>query len=251
MEDARECPYCTDPIPEGRRSEYCSKQCRRSMKIGYRPVSARGKLHGFCAGCKARFDRRTPKQLFCTNKCRTLHIKAMRPDKQCAICSSPFSASSTSNTCSPECRDKWREQRLTERKIASFGPPRTCCQCSKVFTYDGVAFKKFCSRDCAEERSKETQKRHGHNRRARIAGVAIEHFSPTYILKRDNYVCQACGVKTKPKEKPSHPLYPNVDHIIPISVGGEHSKKNCRCVCSSCNSKKCNKTLNDQLLLFG
>lgn len=250
-EPEKACLYCSGPVPDGRQSEYCSSACVKAKRKGYTAARPYGEASSACRGCGSKFERSAPKQIFCTRQCRALHVRAARPDKQCLVCGIGYSPSSKGKTCSPECSDRLAEIRALELKLKNFGPPRTCCQCGKIFTHGGDAFKDFCSRACATECAKETQKRHGHVRRARKAKATIEHFNPTYILKRDKYICQACGVKTRPDKKPNHPLYPNVDHIVPLSVGGEHSKKNCRCVCTSCNSKKCNRTLNDQLLLFG
>jgi len=248
LERNKECRYCSRPIGE-RQSVYCCNECSKRARLGYRSVRERESSP--CPGCGLGFERRTHKQVFCTDECRTMHIRSLRPDKKCDVCGGPFSASSKAKTCSSSCYEKRSEALWLQDKNSRFGPPRTCKQCAKVFTYGGDAFKEFCSRSCASECAKETKRRSSQIRRARKAKATIEHFGPTYILKRDDYICQACGVKTRPDKKPTHPQYPNVDHIVPLSMGGEHSKKNCRCVCASCNSKKCNRTLNDQLLLFG
>ena len=47
-------------------------------------------------------------------------------------------------------------------------------------------------------------------------------------LKKNNYKCVHCG-STKNLE---------VDHIIPISKGGEHSEFNYQILCRKCNRKK-------------
>lgn len=49
-----------------------------------------------------------------------------------------------------------------------------------------------------------------------------------FILKRDNRKCLKCG----------NTLKLQLDHIIPISKGGENKLSNLQTLCNSCNSKK-------------
>lgn len=83
---------------------------------------------------------------------------------------------------------------------------------------------------------------HVSKRRALIAESRYEHFDSTHVFERDGYICQLCGVKTKPDLKDVHNhFYPNLDHIIPLSKGGEHSVENTQCLCRVCNMIKSNK----------
>jgi 5-methylcytosine-specific restriction endonuclease McrA len=49
------------------------------------------------------------------------------------------------------------------------------------------------------------------------------------ILRRDDYTCQYCG---------QHPKYLTIDHIIPRSLGGNHTWENLVAACPSCNHRK-------------
>lgn len=90
-------------------------------------------------------------------------------------------------------------------------------------------------------------------RRALKLNAPIENFSHIEVFERDNYICQLCGRKTRPDYKNyNHAKYPNLDHIIPLSKGGGHTKLNTQCVCHQCNMQKNNKiNFGDQLRLFG
>ena len=93
--------------------------------------------------------------------------------------------------------------------------------------------------------------RHGVKRRALKRNAIIEDFNPVDVFKRDGYRCQLCGKKTRPDFKnPNHLLYPNLDHIIPLSDGGDHSMANTQCLCHQCNSAKYNTGKGDQLRMF-
>jgi len=90
-----------------------------------------------------------------------------------------------------------------------------------------------------------------HKRRSQKAGVKAESFDPVEVLKRDGYICQNCGRKTRPDFNRWHSLYPNLDHIVPLSKGGNHTKQNTQCLCRQCNLYKGSTGKGDQLRLFG
>ncbi len=59
------------------------------------------------------------------------------------------------------------------------------------------------------------------------------------IYKRDNYICQYCGIKVHKYLNEKGRPYPDngrtVDHIIPRSKGGKNSKDNTITCCYKCN----------------
>ena len=62
------------------------------------------------------------------------------------------------------------------------------------------------------------------------------------VFKRDKFACQYCG-KTAPD------VILVIDHVHPVSKGGENSLLNLLTACESCNSGKGDKTLSDESLL--
>jgi 5-methylcytosine-specific restriction endonuclease McrA len=101
------------------------------------------------------------------------------------------------------------------------------------------------------EKGKNLHNKYNHKRRAMISTTIIEDFWHKEIFERDGYICQLCGRKTRPDWNHNHPLYPNLDHIIPLSLGGPHTKQNVQCLCRHCNMKKKNTCVGDQFRLFG
>jgi len=63
--------------------------------------------------------------------------------------------------------------------------------------------------------------------------------SNTFLFARDNYTCQYCGRHERALRARE---FLNRDHVQPMSRGGDTSWANCVTACSSCNSKKDNKT---------
>jgi hypothetical protein len=102
------------------------------------------------------------------------------------------------------------------------------------------------------EVGKNVNKKKKHKYRALKLKATIEDFNPSEVFERDNYICQLCGIKTRPDFKSQyHPKRPELDHIIPLTKGGEHSKRNTQCLCRHCNITKSNTGKGDQLRLFG
>ena len=62
-------------------------------------------------------------------------------------------------------------------------------------------------------------------------------------MKRDGRTCAYCGIETKPKNKAKNGLeYTTMDHVIPLSKGGDHTMENVVIACNSCNARKSDKT---------
>ena len=88
-------------------------------------------------------------------------------------------------------------------------------------------------------------------RRARKGGALCENFAHEEIFERDSYICQYCGCKTQPNHSQTSALFPNLDHIIPLARGGEHTRANVQCLCKECNQAKGSRSTNGLLLLVG
>jgi 5-methylcytosine-specific restriction endonuclease McrA len=62
------------------------------------------------------------------------------------------------------------------------------------------------------------------------------------IYDRDNGICQKCGRKTRFGGNSVSPFEDiksgAIDHIFPISRGGQNNKSNLRLLCMSCNCSK-------------
>lgn len=68
-------------------------------------------------------------------------------------------------------------------------------------------------------------------RRARARGAHVEHVNRLVVLERGDGVCGICGGDVDP-------LRFDVDHIVPLARGGEHSYANTQPAHPSCNSRK-------------
>ncbi|MGW1160374.1 HNH endonuclease [Streptomyces sp. NPDC002519] len=76
-------------------------------------------------------------------------------------------------------------------------------------------------------------------RRAEQAGaVVVERFDRLQVFERDGWTCCRCSRPIDPDASPFDPTSPTVDHIVPLSRGGEHSLRNAQTLCLGCNSSK-------------
>jgi len=126
--------------------------------------------------------------------------------------------------------------------------------CAKYMKTDKgkIALSKAFTKYFQTDRGKSAMKKVQQKRRAVKLSAECEDFNSEEIFKRDGYICQLCGKKTRPDFKNCHhPLYPNLDHIVPLSKGGSHTKKNTQCLCFRCNTTKHNNKAGDQLRMFG
>mgnify|MGYP006921428361 CR=1 FL=1 len=93
--------------------------------------------------------------------------------------------------------------------------------------------------------SKMGDKNYRHRRRCREKGGSVGRVCPARVFQRDEYACYICGRATNRNLDVNHDLYPNMDHVIPLSRGGSHTMDNLRCACRRCNLDKGPMTYNE------
>jgi len=80
-------------------------------------------------------------------------------------------------------------------------------------------------------------------RRARMAGAVTEIFARQEVWLRDRGRCHICGVRCDNKHW-------HLDHLVPLSKGGPHTRANVAVACPDCNRRRSN-TGPAQLRMFG
>lgn len=81
-------------------------------------------------------------------------------------------------------------------------------------------------------------------RRARLRGVLVEDVDRAAIIARDKSRCHICGLLVPARDI-------ELDHIVPLAAGGEHTARNLAVAHSRCNRSKGARPANDQLRLVG
>ncbi|WP_112469424.1 HNH endonuclease [Streptomyces triticisoli] len=75
-------------------------------------------------------------------------------------------------------------------------------------------------------------------RRAAKRGGASEPYTTPEIAERDRFRCQLCGKRVAMKQVVPHPKAPTVDHVVPVSEGGDDTRANVQLAHFLCNSVK-------------
>lgn len=140
-----------------------------------------------------------------------------------------------------------RAVRLADKAAARVAYRQTLCEtCQRLITPNPMGRRRrFCSRVCmkASPSWRETTRKVRRNmkqvRRARQAGVGSEYVRVMDVFERDGWRCQLCGCAT-PKRLRGQMVdqAPELDHIVPLAVGGTHSWDNVQCACRKCNAAK-------------
>jgi hypothetical protein len=93
--------------------------------------------------------------------------------------------------------------------------------------------------ECREMRSKAHKRAARLARKAKERAAIVERFDPLEVLGRDGWKCHLCGVSTPKRLRGTYDdRAPELDHIIALAAGGEHSRRNTACACRLCNIRK-------------
>jgi len=103
--------------------------------------------------------------------------------------------------------------------------------------------KIYCSKDCA---NKINNKNHELKRDRKIKGVMVDKdITLQKLYERDRGICYLCGEVCDWDDKEERGgviicgnLYPSIDHVIPLSRGGDHSWQNVKLAHRICNTRK-------------
>jgi 5-methylcytosine-specific restriction endonuclease McrA len=81
-----------------------------------------------------------------------------------------------------------------------------------------------------------------------MKAAIVETFSPMEIFERDGWRCGICSELLDPSAFFPHPQSPSIDHIVPLSKGGEHSRANVRAAHLRCNVRRGNRAPSSEAL---
>lgn len=183
-------------------------------------------------------------QRYCGNTCRGLSRRIERRVRRpstavCRRCGDLFKVTHHGQLlCSHACRS-----------VASTKYRCIACGCEYDYHPTGGRPKLTCSEAC-KRRLERVRKRTSKSRRLRRTHV-VEIVDPFQVFARDGWHCQLCGCKTPAQLRGTlDARAPELDHIVPIAVGGEHSYRNTQCSCRACNQKKGARPAG-QMRLFG
>lgn len=212
-----------------------------------------------CVLCCAPIVGRPKTARYCTVRCRKLAELALRAPRfslVCAVCELSFRATKPARFCSVACEAfskarkssplRWRQcstcgwwrtretgcpKRAEHARIG----PGPCDSCGG--TIAGRSDKRYCSKRCRNREAsarRRAKTRRDQWRTDRTQG-RVRRFA---IYERDGWKCQLCGKRARRSAVVPDPLAPVLDHIVPVSMGGEHVEANLQLAHHGCNSKK-------------
>jgi 5-methylcytosine-specific restriction endonuclease McrA len=88
-------------------------------------------------------------------------------------------------------------------------------------------------------------------RRLRVRAETWDGVTNEQILERDRWRCGICRKAIGKSFKYPHPRSKSVDHIVPLSQGGDDTAANKRAAHLGCNNGRMNRGGNEQLALIG
>lgn len=93
------------------------------------------------------------------------------------------------------------------------------------------------------EKGKETSYKKRVKRRSHKHDVRFTPHERSQILERDNWKCRYCGTKVHDESQGNWntPNKAHIDHIVPISKGGDSTPDNLQVLCRTCNLSKSDK----------
>ena len=226
---------------------------------------------GICAGCElpvaTRKYRGGQAAKWCSERCRQRSGYPARRDAgltwfprcavmygDCSECSKVFVSSARRvSTCGFACSEARRKRLARERHAAN---PQAAQERVRKFR----AAMSPASKAAAAARRREWVARNGrvqstiaaeHRRRARLAGGEVEKFANVEIFERDGWKCGICRRAISPGLAYPDPMSVSLDHIVPISRGGGHTRANTRASHLSCNVRRgIGRDVADQLALL-
>lgn len=115
-------------------------------------------------------------------------------------------------------------------KSSSLGRCRKCYYKYKVSTDEEYAHK---------------MNQRNHRRRTAILGVKSEKYTKTDVFEKTNGVCHICGEVIDMTIKSPNKRSFSIDHVIPVSLGGDDILENVMPAHRGCNSSKSNKIIGE------
>lgn len=262
------CVYCgATMIVKTAVASVCSKCVSRKSRATI-SKNSRERRRRICQHCGSEFiarwlgsnDRR--EGVYCSRACQSVgnrkyvcedekraaqrrraRMRNPPPVRSCQTCGVTFSALRGAMTyCSDVCRSH------AQRPLPVRLPARACRKCGSLFEPSDGRRRLFCSAECVRAYHRSDC---NHRRRARRYGAGYEPVDRIKVFERDRWTCQICGSRTPKRLCGSlSPRAPELDHRVPLAIGGSHSWENCQCACRQCNGHKGGRRVLGQLSLF-
>lgn len=226
----RQCKRCSRPfqcLVIGKKM-FCSRECREAAYINPNPRPLVALLAHNCKICGTEFFNKKLHVAFCSRKCQVLP-----PAKNTTnvAATAPVDKTELLALRAKKRRDYMRQYNKGVRWSPS---GKTCDVCKKQYV-EKNPLQRYCSDECF--RSVDAAWSARRQRRMQIG----EHIDRRAVFIRDNGECHLCKQPVDFDLKWPHPMSRTLDHVIPISHGGQHTYENVRLAHMWCNTSKGNR----------
>lgn len=252
MKHKLQCKGCGSDFEYHRKKAFCSVGCRPKPKR--RKVEKKGRKSKcfICMNCASIFKKTNGSKrtgTFCSRKCcfdwkaKRKEIIAVQSEGdnwnspsnknvKCLSCSEWFTPAKQGQLyCS---HDAWeKKDGVIHRRCANVKR-----ECRKEGCTNTVPKWKTHCAHCQTKSDLAHKKAAKIKRKRKLLATQVEAIHPDEIFERDGWKCKECGVNVSKQYDVNDDRYPNLDHIIPVSKGGTHTKENVQCLCRKCNLEK-------------
>ena len=265
----KRCRFCQEEFIGTQRSVYCSRRCCQRYSEKHRKPRARHRESRWhlkpvrgpfvCLYCGIEYTTQRAEgegEKFCSRECSFAHLHEIAKNipfsrvypGYCLSCKSYFVARyEHQKFCSKSCRRKYELLKLAHSR-----DPRECAVCHVQYCLiPGLKGMRYCSRKCwrrspsARVYKLRKQIEHRTISDRYFRKTKIESFDPFEIFDRDGWHCRMCGCHTPSSKRGScNDDAPELDHVMPLSKGGDHTRDNTMLLCRRCNQEKGDRVLN-------
>ena len=247
----KSCLYCGTAFKTiNPKQKYCTSACAA------RHAGDQRKGEYFCEYCgKPRWSDHPNRNRFCSRECANkakrlqtltrLELKRRQHESEmtrlCDNCGKPFVAKHKGQRfCNRACRYVNALRKRHERNEEQFIPLiRICPRCGKSFaTTLQAQDKQYCSEQC---RARDAAVRYSTRRKEQMQQAFVEPVGLRTTYRAYKGRCAICGLPVPQTTEASNQWAATVDHVLPLSKGGYHSKANCQLAHRLCNSLKLDK----------
>jgi 5-methylcytosine-specific restriction endonuclease McrA len=193
-------------------SPYCETHYYRVRRTGSIDVKPRAVKEASCSYCGAI----TNGAKHCGAKCSARELRSVPRYRTCLVCEGTYDSLTVSRrsvTCSGACRK----------------------QRTKVLAVEHYR------REMQTEVGRDRHRRAEYKRKAAKVTAYVQDVDRGVVMDAGEWLCHLCGDSIPKQAEWPDPLFGTVDHVVPLSKGGEHSYANCKPAHLSCNCKKGNR----------